>query len=477
MLKINHRNLPPTVHVIGGGLAGSECAFQLLSFGLKVILHEMRPKTLTPAHTTGDLAELVCSNSLKSLDPMSASGLLKSELAQLNSLVLKAAMESRVPAGGALAVDRKAFSAAISGYLSAFSNFSRMDEEVSEIPDNDTLSAHNEYWVIATGPLTSNALFQHIVSRVGSDNRLYFFDAIAPTLATESIDFKHAYKANRYDKGDDDAYLNIPLNKELYYQFISEIKQAEKIPLHQFEDVKYFESCLPIEVMVERGDETLRFGPMKPVGLIDPTTNAIPYAVIQLRQENMAGSMYSMVGFQTKMKWPEQKRVFSLLPALKNVEFYRYGSIHRNTYFHGPQVFNPDLSLKVAPHVFAAGQITGVEGYLESASMGLLAARSLAHKACILKTDKVLPPPNTMSGALLHYVTQHGGKDFQPMNTNFGVLGNHITLGRHRKHERKELMCAVARNAFTSFLDTSSGAPGNFAPPSPEGQHQNDQKA
>lgn len=439
----------PEIHIVGGGLAGVEAAYQCLKHGLKVVMHEMRPAKTTPAHKTGDLAELVCSNSFKSDSEQSAPGQLKWEMAKLDSLVVKSALECRVPAGQALAVDRVRFSAAIRSALCQFPSFSLKSEEVTSLPSAQEMIDKNQWWVVATGPLTSGPLVQAIEEASGSDRKLYFYDAIAPIINADSMDLTQGYWANRWDKGETADYFNIPLDKEQYTSLIGEILNAEKMPLHNFENAQYFESCLPIEVMAERGVDTLRFGPLKPVGLVDPRTGKRPWAVIQLRKENESGSMLSMVGFQTKMKWPEQRRVFGQLPCLENVEFYRYGSVHRNTYVEGPEILNPDLSLKKSPRLFLAGQITGVEGYTESSSIGLLVGLSLSRK--IAGQEWELPPEHTMLGALGRYICFGGKGHYQPMNSHFGLLP---TIQRKRgisKADVKVMKCQRAQDAFLSW--------------------------
>ena len=348
-----------TVHIVGGGLAGSEAAWQVLRQGFSVVLHEMRGKVMTAAHQTDHLAELVCSNSLKSLNPESAPGQLKYEMTAMDSLILKSAMAAQVPAGQALAVDRVKFSAAVTAALEAHPKFQRVCEEVQSIPTAEELKTRDEVWIIATGPLTSSALAEFLQKNYcGEVSRLAFYDAIAPIIAADSIDFDKGFFADRYGKGSPD-YFNIPLNKQEYEEFVNAVKTADYMPLHDFENTKYFEACLPIEVMIERGPETLRFGPMKPVGLEDASGKR-PYACIQLRKENVSATMFSMVGFQTKMKWPEQSRIFSKLPSLENAEFLRFGSVHRNTYLKSPELLNTDLSFKSNPRVLLAGQVTGV---------------------------------------------------------------------------------------------------------------------
>ncbi len=441
------------IHIVGGGLAGTEAAWQVLRAGHAVTLHEMRPSISTPAHKTGDLAELVCSNSLKSLSPDSAPGRLKAEMTALDSLVLRAAKFAQVPAGQALAVDRVKFSTFIEQELKAHPGFTRIDEEVTKLPSAEEMISSDEWWIVATGPLTSAALASQLTALSPDQRRLYFYDAIAPVIAADSIDMDHAFRASRYDRdseGSEGDYLNLPLNKEQYESFIEAVTNAEYMPLHEFEETRYFESCLPIEVMVERGRETLRFGPMKPMGLINPKTGHRPWANVQLRLENVEGTMYSMVGFQTKMKWPEQKRVFSMIPALKDAEFLRFGSVHRNTYLKSPELLAQDLSCKASPRLFIAGQITGVEGYTESAAIGLLAGRSLVAK--MTGTTFAMPPKDTMIGALVHYVTYGGLGDFQPMNANLGLLPHLDRQRGESKANKKARQCQAATERFESYL-------------------------
>jgi methylenetetrahydrofolate--tRNA-(uracil-5-)-methyltransferase len=448
-------------HIVGGGLAGCEAAWQLLNQGHKVTIHEMRPVRMTAAHKTGNLAELVCSNSLKSLGLDSAPGRLKEEMKAFDSLIIAAGLHASVPAGQALAVDREVFSKYINDKLSEHPGFTRIDEEVTAIPDNETLEASNEVWIVSTGPLTAPDLSAHIAARVGRKDDLYFYDAIAPVIAADSIDYSKAFRASRYGNdaatGDAEApagdYLNIPLNKDEYEAFITAIETAEYMPLHDFEEPRYFESCLPVEVMAGRGRETLRFGPMKPVGLTDPATGRRPWAAIQLRQENKEGTMFSMVGFQTKMKWPEQKRVFSMLPALAQAEFLRFGSVHRNTYFNSPQILSENLALKSSPRIFLAGQITGVEGYTESAAIGLLAGRFAGGSF-------VRPPSTTVIGSLHSYVVDGCLGDFQPMNANLGLLPPTERRRGESKADKKARQCAAAKDAFQAYfsaLQPSSG--------------------
>jgi methylenetetrahydrofolate--tRNA-(uracil-5-)-methyltransferase len=448
-----------TVHVVGGGLAGSEAAWQVARAGIPVTLHEMRPAQMTPAHQTGNLAELVCSNSLKSMDESSAPGLLKSEMAALDSLIIKAAMKARVPAGQALAVDRVVFADAVKSGLLETGLVTIAPGEVTELPTQEEAEARGEFWIVATGPLTSQSLAGALQKLTGSTRSLYFYDAIAPVLAAESVDMESAFRADRYGEGESGDYLNVPLNKEEYESFIDAVIAAEKMPLHDFEEPKYFESCLPIEVMIDRGRDTLRFGPMKPVGLKDPRTGHRPWAAIQLRQENQDGTMFSMVGFQTKMKWPEQKRVFSMIPALRNVEILRYGSIHRNTYLKSPEFLGHDLSFKSAPRIYLAGQISGVEGYTESAAIGLMAGR-----ACVAKArdqEFTMPPRESMIGALGRYVTEGCLGPYQPMNANFGLLPPPPVVQdparkkpkKLSKADRKSVIADRARQLFVEYQE------------------------
>ena len=441
---------PKTIHIVGGGLAGCEAAWQALKVGAKVVLHEMRPKKNTEAHKTSNLAELVCSNSFKSLDKASVTGLLKEEMSSLDSLILDAAHQARVPAGASLAVEREHFSKVIKDKLCAHSNFQMIVEEVESLPSEDELNTLDEAWVVASGPLTSQKLSGSLEKIFGTGQKLYFYDAIAPILSGDSIDHSLCFVADRYDRGDAD-YLNVPLNKEEYETLIQDIAEAQKVPLHKFEEPVYFESCLPIEVMVERGPETLRFGPLKPVGLEDPKTGKRPYACIQLRKENNEGTMYSLVGFQTKLKWPEQKRIFSKIPAFKDMEFFRYGSVHRNTYVNSPDLLSADLSLKNSPRIFLAGQMTGVEGYLESAAIGLLAGRFACARVGL--ESFIEPPRGTVLGALLNYVTYGTKGKYSPMNANFGLLPAMPKQKGCSKKDRRSKQCEQSALVFTSYLN------------------------
>lgn len=399
------------VTIIGGGFAGSEAAWAAAQAGVRVRLFEMRPARQTPVHQTPYLAEPVCSNSFKSNLITAASGLLKWEMRQFGSLVLECAEETALPAGEALAVDRELFAQAVTRRLEAHPFVEIVREEVTDIPDSRPL-------IIATGPLTSDALAQAI-GRLTGTQRLYFYDAVSPIVDALTLNIERIFVASRYGKGDA-AYLNCPMSREQYEAFIDALLSAETVPPHDFEEPRYFEGCLPIEEIASRGRYALRFSRFKPVGLIDPRTGKRPYAVVQLRQENLQGTLYGLVGCQTRMKWGEQKRVFRLIPGLENAEFVRYGVMHRNTYIHSPTLLEPTLQLRDAPDVFFAGQITGVEGYIESAMCGIVAGLNAAR--LIRGLPPLTLPPETMMGALLDYISHYTGKDFQPMNANFGLL-------------------------------------------------------
>ena len=400
------------ITIIGGGLAGSEAAWQAANAGAKVRLIEMRGVKPTPVHVGDKLAELVCSNSLKSNLLTNAAGLLKEEMRRLNSLIVAAGDASSVPAGEALAVDRELFAACITSKLENHPNITLERAEVTTI---DESRVH----IVATGPLTSDTLATE-VGRLTGQSQLFFYDAVAPTIDASTINREIAFPASRYDKGDP-AYLNCPFTKDEYQVFYDALLEAELAPLQEHEaKVPYFEGCLPIEVLAGRGPKTLCFGPMKPVGLTDPRTGRWPWACLQLRQENRAATLYSMVGFQTRMKWGDQKRVFRLIPGLENAEFVRYGVIHRNTYIQSPQVLDDTLQMRAFPNVFFAGQITGVEGYVESAATGILAGRNAARH--LLGQPLLTLPNTTMLGALTDYVAHYEGKDFQPMNSNWGIV-------------------------------------------------------
>jgi len=397
--------------IIGGGLAGVEAAWQAANNGARVKLYEMRPVRQTPAHRTDRLAEIVCSNSLKSDEPGSASHLLKQELRRGDSLVMRAAEHARVPAGAALAVDRQQFADYITLQIESHPNIEITRDEVTGI-STDAIT------IVATGPLTSEALTNEIMKLTG-DDQLYFYDAIAPIIAADSIDHSIAFKAARYGKGGDD-YLNCPLNEEEYARFYRELIDAQSVPLQRFEETRWFEACLPIEELARRGIDTLRYGPMKPVGLIDPRTGREPYAAVQLRQENLMANAYSMVGFQNHLRYGEQARVLRLIRGLERAEFLQFGQIHRNTYINGPRVLQPTMQMRFASNIFFAGQITGVEGYVESVAMGWLAGRNAA---LLHQGDELLiAPPRSAIGALARYVSSAETKNYQPVNITFALL-------------------------------------------------------
>lgn len=400
------------VKIIGGGLAGAEAAWQLAKRKIPVEIYEMRPQVMTPVHKTEYLAELVCSNSFKSTEITNASGLLKEEMRRLDSLVLKVAEETKVPAGVALAVDRELFAKKVQQILMENPYVTIIREEVKKIPSDGVV-------VVATGPLTSSDFAQYLTEILDTDS-LYFYDAVSPIIYADSINFEKVYSASRYGKGEE-AYLNCPMNEEEYKRFVNELINADVVESHFPGEEKYFEGCLPIEILARRGIDTLRYGPMKPVGLPDPKTGKEPYAVVQLRPENIQKTLYSMVGFQTRLKFQEQRRVFRLIPGLENAEFARYGVMHRNTYFYAPKFLKPTLQFAKDERIFFAGQVIGVEGYMESASMGIIAGINAAR----LYKGKplIILPHTTMIGALIGYVTTKVPvKNFQPMNANFGIL-------------------------------------------------------
>lgn len=401
--------------VVGGGLAGSEAAWQAAGRGLRVILYEMRPGSNTPAHVTDRLAELVCSNSLGSNLPDRAPGLLKDELRRLGSLVVACADATAVPAGGALAVDREAFAALVTERVVAHPRIELRRQEVTSIPGEGLV-------IIATGPLTAPTLADQIATLTGSQH-LYFYDAMAPIVSAESVDRSIAFRASRYGEAEEEGdYLNCPMNQVEYEHFVEALLAAETIPLREFEreDPRFFEACLPVEELARRGPRALAFGPLKPVGLTDPRTGRRPYAVVQLRQDNQAATLYNMVGFQTNLKWGEQERVFRLIPGLAGAEFVRYGQMHRNTYVSAPALLKPTLQLRERPDLFFAGQIAGTEGYIGSVASGLVAGVNAARLAA--RQEPVAPPPETMIGALCHYVSGANPEGFQPMKANFGLL-------------------------------------------------------
>ncbi len=398
------------VIVIGGGLAGCEAAYQVAKRGIKVKLYEMKPKKFSPAHSNENLAEIVCSNSFKSNAITNACGLLKEELRRLDSLLIKTADENSVPAGQALAVDREKFAEAVTKKIKEIENIEVINEEITEIPKDKIV-------IIATGPLTSESLSKQIASLTGQD-KLYFFDAAAPIIEKETIDMQIAFWGDRYGKGDSN-YINLPMNEQEYKEFYNELVNAEVVTLHNFEKREIFESCMPIEIMAKRGEDTLRYGPLKPVGFTDPRTGKRPYAIVQLRQDNKEGTLFNMVGFQTNLKFGEQKRVFSKIPGLKNAEFVKYGVMHRNTYINSSLLLDRTYNLKQNNNIYFAGQITGVEGYVESISSGLVAGINVANQ--ILGKPKQIFPEETVIGKLADYISTENAK-FQPMNANFGIL-------------------------------------------------------
>lgn len=402
-----------TITIIGGGLAGCEAAWQLAKRDCRVKLIDMKPVRFSPAHQSEDLGELVCSNSLRSNDQNSAVGLLKEEMARLDSLIIKTAYSTEVPAGKALAVDREKFSGEITRIINAHPLIEVVREEITKIPEPT-----GKPIILATGPLTSEPLAESLAELTGK-KRLAFYDAIAPIVDKESLDMEIIYSKSRWEDGPGD-YLNCPMDEEEYLRFITELANAKLVPLKEFEEAKYFEGCLPIEVIRSRGDETLRFGPMKPVGLRNPRTGEDPYAVVQLRKENREGTTYNMVGFQTKLTYSEQKRIFRLIPGMENAEFVRLGSIHRNTFVISPELLEPTLQFQCRPDLFLAGQLSGVEGYVESAAMGLLSGINSAHLA--LDRPLICPPRQTSLGALIHHLTESDPKNFQPSNVNFGLF-------------------------------------------------------
>ncbi|HBU85017.1 MAG TPA: FADH(2)-oxidizing methylenetetrahydrofolate--tRNA-(uracil(54)-C(5))-methyltransferase TrmFO [Paenibacillus sp.] len=427
------------VTVIGAGLAGTEAAWQIASRGVRVKLYEMRPVVKTPAHHTDKFAELVCSNSLRANGLTNAVGVLKEEMRMLNSLVLGAADRHAVPAGGALAVDRDGFSGEITSTLHQHPLIEVVNEELTSLPEDGIV-------VVATGPLTSPALSEQIKSLMGEEY-FYFYDAAAPIIEKDSIDMNKVYLASRYDKGEA-AYLNCPMTEEEFDVFYEALITAEVAQLKEFEKEIYFEGCMPIEVMMKRGKQTALFGPMKPVGLVNPHTGELPHAVVQLRQDNAAGTLYNLVGFQTHLKWGEQKRVFSLIPGLENAEFVRYGVMHRNTFINSPKLLRPTYQFKERPNLFFAGQMTGVEGYVESAASGLIAGMNAAKAA--LGQEMVVLPVETTLGSMAQYITTADFKHFQPMNANFGLLPKLETKIRNKK-EKNEALAQRALDGIARF--------------------------
>ena len=421
------------VHIIGAGLAGSEAAWQVAKCGVEVVLHEMRPTKQTPAHKTGNFAELVCSNSLRAAGLTNAVGVLKEEMRRLDSVIMAAADSASIPAGGALAVDRAEFGRLVTERVKSVVQF--VEEEVTRLDFDDVL-------IIASGPLTDGALAEEIKRLTGGDD-FYFYDAAAPIVTVESIDFSKAFKASRYGKGEDDAYINCPMTRDEYLNFRAELLAAEKTKPHDFEQEIFFEGCLPVEVLAARGEDTMRFGNLKPIGLTDPRTGKRPYAVVQLRQDNREATLYNLVGFQTHLTWGEQRRVFRLIPGLEAAEFVRFGVMHRNTYINSPKVLLPTFQLRGSPKILFAGQITGVEGYVESAASGLMAGVNAARLAQGL--EPIIFPLTTCHGALAHYITT-AVADFQPMNVTFGLLPP--LEGRTPKKLRKEKLSARALEAI-----------------------------
>src|SRR5687767_6777165 len=432
------------VNVIGGGLAGVEAAWQAARLGVRVNLYEMRPLKQTPAHRTDRLAEIVCSNSLKSDEPGTASYLLKEELRQGESLVMSVAAETRVPAGAALAVDRHKFAELITERIESEPLIRLIREEVTHIPDD-------QITIIATGPLSSDALTAEIMKLTGSD-QMYFYDAIAPIVSADSIDTSIAFRAARYDKGGDD-YLNCPLDAEQYERFYQALLEANSVPLQRFEETRWFEACLPIEELARRGVDTLRFGPMKPVGLVDPGTGRQPYAAVQLRQENLMADAYSLVGFQNHLRYGEQARVLRLIPGMEQAEFLQFGQIHRNTYICSPRVLQPTLQMRDRPNIFFAGQITGVEGYVESVAMGWLAGVNAARLAS--NRELVEAPPGSATGALARYVANAETRNFQPVNITFALLQPLDEQDRRcfrRKRDRHQFQVELALKEWDTWL-------------------------
>lgn len=431
--------MPEKVTVIGGGLAGSEATWQLAKRGIEVDLYEMRPVKMTPAHETGNLSELVCTNSMRSNQLSNAVGLLKEEMRQLDSLIMRVADETAVPAGGALAVDRDSFSKKITQIINELPNVHVHNEEIKDIPKEGIN-------IIATGPLTSDSLATKIKEFCGSES-LHFFDAAAPIITAESIDYNIVYKKSRYDKGEA-AYLNCPMDKEQFVNFYNNLITAETAELHEFEKNNVFEGCMPIEVMAKRGEKTMLFGPLKPVGLEDPKTGKLPYAVVQLRQDNASASMYNIVGFQTHLKFGEQKRVFSLIPGLANAVFVRYGKMHRNTYISSPEVLNSTYETKLCKNLFFAGQMTGVEGYVESAGSGLVAGINASLRT--IGESPIVFPKNTAIGSMANYITSTSAKNFQPMNASYSLMPQ-LEKKIRNKQERHLMQSKIALDELNEF--------------------------
>ena len=433
------------IHIVGGGLAGCEAAWQLAERGYEVVLHEMRPVRKTPAHQTDRLGELVCSNTFKSTELSNAHGLLKAEMRALGSLILTSADQARVPAGSALGVDREAFAAAVTDRVTSHPRISIERGEVTELPSPG---------IVATGPLTSDALAEAISARIGTDS-LAFYDAIAPIVSRESLDESIVYRASRYGKetmdgaDEEGAYLNCPMTREEYQALLDAMTAADQYPGLEFDPIPYFEGCMPVEEMAKRGRETLRFGPLKPVGLRDPRTGREAYAVVQLRQEDRAGQMWNLVGFQTRMRIGDQQRVLRMIPGLANAEFLRFGSIHRNSYLNSPAALTPHLSLRDDERVLFAGQITGVEGYTESSATGLLAGINLSRM--LNGEQPVVPPPTTMIGALYRYMREADPRHFQPMNANFGLV-EELNERIRDKRKKREAIAERALGAIAAWM-------------------------
>ena len=429
-----------SVNVIGAGLAGSEAAWQLAKRGIKVNLYEMRPVKKTPAHHTGNFAELVCTNSLRANQLTNGAGLLKEEMRQLDSLIMSAADNHSVPAGGALAVDRDTFSGAVTQTLKQHENINVISEELTELPEGLT--------IVATGPLTSDPLAKTIKSFAG-DEGLYFYDAAAPIIEKSSLDMDKIYLKSRYDRGDA-AYLNCPMTQAEFENFYHELINSQTAEMHDFEDEKFFEGCMPIEQMALRGEKTMLFGPLKPVGLEDPRTGKEPYAVVQLRQDNAVGDLYNIVGFQTHLKWGEQKRVFSMIPGLENAQFVRYGVMHRNTYLRSPEFLEATYQSKKRNDLLFAGQMTGVEGYVESAASGLYAGINAAR--LVDGKEPLVFPIETMMGAMAHYITHASAKHFQPINANFGIVPR-LSKKIRDKRERNLALSKRALDILNTFKE------------------------
>jgi methylenetetrahydrofolate--tRNA-(uracil-5-)-methyltransferase len=436
--------------VIGGGLAGSEAAWQAAERGIKVGLFEMRPERSTPAHVTGQLGELVCSNSLGSTLPDRAPGVLKAELTQLGSLLLACAETAAVPAGGALAVDRTLFCDLVTQAIASHPHITIQRQEVASVPPPPTPEDGPQATIVASGPLTSDRLAESLQEMTGQE-ALSFYDALAPIVSLDSIDTRIAFRASRYDRGTDEGdYINCPMSQEEYERFWEALATAERLPLRDFEesDARFFEACLPVEVIAGRGREALAFGPLRPVGLIDPRTNRQPYAIVQLRQDNLAGTLYNLVGFQTNLRYGEQERVFRLIPGLEKAEFVRFGQMHRNTFLNSPAILQPTLQSRRRADLFFAGQLTGVEGYVGSIATGLLAGLNATR--LLEGRYPVILPPTTVLGALVHYVTHADPKSFQPMKANFGILPS--PEQRLKKQERYRYYAERSARALSSFI-------------------------